>query len=236
MKPDTAQKPERKPPAKHYHGHRTRLRARFADAPEKLQDYEILELLLGYVLLRTDTKPVAKALLERFGTLRGVVGASPESCADIPGVGAGVSTFLALLKEFIPRYAESPVMKREVLCSPQAVAGMAKERLGKLQHEEIWAAFVNNSNQLLDWEKVSTGSTFSATLHPRDVVARALALEATGFILVHNHPGGSTSPSGNDLELTRKMDEAARALGIRFLDHLIVTEGESYSLADNNLM
>lgn len=221
---------------KHYHGHRARLRARLADTPEKLKDYEILELLLGYVILRSDTKPMAKALLERFGTLRGVINARPADLSGIPGIGNAVASFFALLKEFIPRHAESPVLSREVLCSPEAVAAMARERLGKLRHEELWIAYVDNSNRLISWEKVSQGSTGSAVLHPRDIITRALLLQATGFILVHNHPGGNSAPSGSDIEITRNLDRAAKTVSLRFLDHVIVTESDAYSMAGDGIL
>lgn len=186
----------------HYHGHRKRLRARLLDAPEKLEDYEILELLLGYVLLRCDTKPIAKELLARFGTLRGVVEALPEQYLDIPGIGQGVSGFFALMREFLPRFAESRVRTRESLCTPEAVAAMARERLGGLHAEEIWAAYVDSRNRLISWEKLSRGSISHAPIDCRAVVERGLRLKASGFILVHNHPGGDPSPSGADLEIT----------------------------------
>ena len=142
----------------HYLGHRKRLRARLADAPEKLQDYEILELLLGYVILRSDTKPMAKELLTRFGSLRGVIEAQPERYLDIPGIGEGVAGLMALLREFTPRYLESRVRKREELCSPEAVAAMARERLGRLAHEEIWVAYVDNGRRLVAWERAVRGT------------------------------------------------------------------------------
>jgi DNA repair protein RadC len=142
----------------HYLGHRKRLRARLVDAPEKLQDYEILELLLGYAILRRDTKPIAKELLTRFGSLRGVIEAPPERYLDIPGLGEGVAGLMALLREFTPRYLESRVRKREELCSPEAVAAMARERLGRLAHEEIWVAYVDNSQRLVAWERAVRGT------------------------------------------------------------------------------
>ena len=169
----------------HYLGHRKRLRARLADAPEKLQDYEILELLLGYVILRRDTKPIAKELLARFGSLRGVIEAQPERYMEIPGVGEGVAGLMALLREFTPRYLESRVRKREELCTPEAVAAMARERLGPLAHEEIWAAYVDNSQRLVAWERAVRGTYGTAPVNVRDIIERALLLKATGIILEH---------------------------------------------------
>lgn len=220
----------------HYHGHRQRLRERFADAPEKLPDYEILELLLGYVLLRCDTKPIAKAMLDRCGSLRGILEARKEEYLDIPGVGDGTANLFELLREFIARYIETPVRTRQLLCSPASVAAMARERLGRLSHEEVWLAYVDNSDRLICWEKASKGSVDSAFIHPRDVVERALALKATGFIIVHNHPGGDPRPSGVDLQLTEHLRIAARTVRIRLVDHLVVTDTDCYSLLNDGLL
>ena len=220
----------------HYHGHRQRLRDRFTDAPGKLADYEILELLLGYALLRRDTKPIAKEMLKRFGSLRGVLEARQEEYNDIPGVGDGTAKLLALLREFVARYVESPVRTRRKLCTPADVAAMARERLGRLSHEEVWLAYLDNTGHLIEWERASKGSVDSAFIHPRDVVERALVLKATGFIIVHNHPGGDPKPSGVDLQLTEHLRIAAGTVGIRLVDHVVVTDTGSYSLLKDGLL
>jgi DNA repair protein RadC len=220
----------------HYQGHRKRLRARLVDAPEKLQDYEILELLLGYVILRRDTKPIAKELLARFGSLRGVMEAPPERYLDIPGIGEGVAGLMALLREVTPRYVESRVRKREELCSPEAVAAMARERLGRLAHEEIWVAYVDNSQRLVAWERAVRGTYGTAPVNARDIVERGLLLKATGVILVHNHPGGNAKPSGADANLTRHLEMSTRTVGIRFVDHVIVTDDACYSMMSEGFL
>lgn len=220
----------------HYHGHRERLRARFRNAPSDVADYELLELLLGYVILRRDTKPIAKELISRFHTLRGVIEASPEQYQDIPGVGKGVADYLSLLQEVLPRYAESRIINREELCDPEAVARMARQRLGRLRHEEIWVAYVDNGNRLISWEKASQGSISSSLLNPRDIIERALAVKAGGFIVVHNHPGGHSSPSGADLEVTSHLDRAARTMFLRFIDHVIVSDSNCYSIKNEGFL
>ena len=226
------------PPARraHHLGHRQRLRSRLTDAPEKLQDYEILELLLGYVILRRDTKPIAKELLVRFGSLRGVMDARPEQYLDIPGLGDGVAGLIALLREFTSRYLESPVRKRETLCTPETVGAMARERLGRLAHEEIWVAYVDNGQRLITWERAVRGTYGTAPLNARDIVERGLLLKATGFILVHNHPGGNAQPSGADSNLTTQLQLSARIMGLRFHDHVIVTDAACYSMMSEGLI
>ena len=235
LQPQSPKRPG-KSKAPHYQGHRQRLRARLADAPETLQDYEILELLLGYVILRRDTKPVAKELLTRFGTLRGVVEARPDMYRDIPGIGDGVTGFLALLQEFTPRFVESLVLLREVLCGPEEVAAMARERLGRLAHEEVWVAYVDNGQRLVSWERAAQGSYGTSSINPRNVIERGLVVKATGFILVHNHPGGMARPTGTDLEFTSRVERAAKAVFLRFVDHVIVTDTECYRIMSDGLL
>lgn len=216
----------------HAHGHRKRLRNRLETAGHTLADYEVLELLLGNVLLRQDTKPLAKDLLRRFGSLRGVLDARPQELISVPGFGPSLLTYWRLLREVMARYAEAPARWRMELCSPQAVARMAKYRLAACEHEELWIAYLDTQNRLLSWEMATRGSVHTVPLYPRDVMARALELKASGLILVHNHPGGSPMPSGADRDLTQKVRAAGEPLGIRLTDHVIVTDDACYSIVE----
>lgn len=220
----------------HHHGHRERVRERLLDAPEKLPEYEVLELLLGYVIKRRDTKPLAKELLARFGSLRGVVQAEPKEYVDIAGLGPGTASFIALLREFICRYAESPLRRREALCDPEHVAAMARERLGSSRHEEVWIAYVDNHNRLINWSKCSQGGLSAAHVNSRDLIEKGLALKAAGFILVHNHPGGDPRPSQLDRDLTAQISQAARTVFLRFIDHVIVCETGVYSIMTDGFL
>lgn len=208
----------------HYHGHRSRLRERLGKNPGDLADYEILELLLGQVLMRRDTKPLAKELLARFQTLRGVLDAKPAELSQLPGFGPGLLNYWLLLRETLARYAEAPLRKHEVLATPETVAGMARLRLAGQPHEEAWVAFVDNQNRLIAWERLAVGSVESASIYPREIMERALLKKASGFLLVHNHPGGRPSASQSDLEVTRRVLECAKVMEIRMLDHLIVSD------------
>ncbi len=220
----------------HYLGHRGRLRERFLSSPETPPDYELLELLLGYVILRKDTKPIAKDLLERFGSLRAVLDARAEELVEVRGIGEGVMNFWMLIREVMNRYDESPLRLRESLCSPEEVAAVARKRLGRLPHEEVWAAYVDNKNRLLSWERASKGTINTSTIYPREIMERALRLKAAGVILVHNHPSGDSTASGADLEITRRVKQAGIPLNIRLLDHVIVTEGGCRSLLEEGLL
>ena len=217
----------------HAHGHRKRLRERLMAGSHTLADYEVLELLLGQVLTRRDTKPLAKELLARFGSLRGVLDARTQELVSVPGFGPTLEAYWVLLREVMARYAESPARRRTELCSPQAVAQMARIRLAASAHEEFWVAYLDARNRLIAWEMASKGSVHTVPLYPRDVMARALALKASSLILVHNHPGGSPKPSGADLDLTQKVRAAGESLGIRLTDHVIVTDNACYSLVED---
>lgn len=221
---------------KHYHGHRERLRERLENAPDKLRDYEILELLLGKVLTRKDTKPLAKELLFRFQSIRGVLDAKPAELRSVPGFGPALVSFWQLLRELLARHAESPVRLREVMSSPEAVAAMARSRLAGHEHEETWVAYVDTQNRLIAWEQNSKGSIDQASIYPRDIIERALLLKASGFILVHNHPGGSSKPSGADLQITDHIKRSAQTMSLRFLDHIIVTDSEHFSLLNDGFL
>ena len=142
----------------HYAGHRARLRERLLKDSTALADYEILELLLGYALLRRDTKPLAKELLSRFGSIRGVLDALPAEMQQVGGVGEGVAALRLLLREMMARYAEAPMRERKVLCTPRDVAQMVIPRLSGSPHEELWTATVDAQNRLLTWERLARGT------------------------------------------------------------------------------
>lgn len=220
----------------HYHGHRERVRARLRNDPAALPDYEVLELLLGHVLLRRDTKPLAKELLQRFGSLRGVLDARPSELLGVKGFGPAMLDFWALLREVMARYVETPAREREVLGSPQAVAEMARMRLASSPHEEVWVALLDTQNRMVAWERASRGTVNASAVYPREILELALRHKAASIILVHNHPGGNPSPSAGDIEITRQLELSAKAIGMRLLDHVIVTDDTCYSLKDDGLI
>ena len=220
----------------HYIGHRQRLKSRFDASPESVPDYEILELLLGYALPQRDTKPLAKDLLARFGTLGSVLTASGQALQDVPGVGPGVGLFFTLLQETRARQEQSGLLGRDVLSSPERVARMARERFGRLSHEEFWVALVDNKNRLCDFCRLFTGTVDQTAVYPREVLRLALTKQASGLILVHNHPGGDPTPSPQDKDLTNRLLSASRELGVRILDHVIVCEEAFFSFQSSHML
>lgn len=221
---------------RHYLGHRQRLKKKLIDNPASLEDYEVLELLLGYALPRRDTKPLAKAVLKEFGSLRGALAASRSDLEKIPGIGKGISTFWTLWQEFWSRSEQSDLPEKVVLNTPEKVVRLARSRINFLRNEEFWIILVDNKNRLISFEKVSQGIVDQAVVYPRAIISRALALDAGGIILAHNHPGGDPQPSSQDIELTKKVQQIAAELNLRILDHVIIAEDNYFSFQDQAII
>ncbi len=205
------------------------MREKLLHYPAALADYEILELLLGYVLLRQDTKPLAKELLKTFGSLHGVFCASAYELSLIKGFGPALKAFFLLLKEVQARRVQPPVKKKLLLSSPDAVGEMAIARIGRSKREEVWIVLLDKQNQLISFEQLSKGTVDRAPLYVREVITLALLKSASGIILAHNHPTGNLTPSAADNAITQKIHLATHSMGIKLLDHLIVTENDYLS-------
>lgn len=222
-------------PQQHQTGHRQRLRARFEKDQSGLSDYELLEMLLGHVLLRQDTKPLAKDLLARFKSLRNAMDAPIAELQEVKGFGPALGTFWLLLREIKARCAESRIEKGDPV-TPRAVAEMARQRLAGVSHEELWGLYVDNQNRAMSWRKLSQGLGGRVFVHNAVVLAPALELKATGVILVHNHPGGAPQPSQADIDMTNMLRQAAQMVDVRVVDHIIVTEDDYASFSDLDLL
>lgn len=209
-------------PAPHHHGHRERLRARAAQALTALPDYELLELLLFRSRPQGDVKPLAKALIERFGGLAGALSARPEDLRRVKGVGPAVALDLKLLHEATLRIARGEVKQRPVISSWSALLAYAKTALAHEPREQFRVLFLDKKNQLIADEVMNEGTVDHAPVYPREVARRALELAASAVILVHNHPSGDPTPSSADVDMTRQVIEAVRALKIAVHDHLVV--------------
>jgi DNA repair protein RadC len=220
----------------HYSGHRKRLKDRLTQEPMLLPDYEVLELLLGYGLPRRDTKKLAKDLLAEFKTVEGVLGARDAALLNITGFGPGLLTFWKVLREIWARKLASDIAPREQINSPSKVAALAAARLGPLASEEFWVILVDNKNRFLAFEQVSRGTVDQTPVYPREVLAKAFTHQASGMMLVHNHPGGDPTPSSQDMDLTRRISQVATDVGIRVLDHLVVAESRYFSFQEQGLL
>jgi DNA repair protein RadC len=217
-------------------GHRQRLRERAAASLAALPDYELLELILARSLPRGDVKPIAKALIARFGGLSGVFGASLEELKQVRGVGAAAALDLKLVQEATARIGRAEVKKRPVISSWSALLAYVRTAMAHETREQLRVIFLDKKNQLIADEVMNHGTVDHAPVYPREVVRRALELSASAVILVHNHPSGDPTPSGPDVEMTRQVVEAARTLRIAVHDHLVVGRDGVASLKALGLM
>ncbi|MGY2050503.1 RadC family protein [Methylobacterium sp. JK268] len=212
------------PPAEaapHYHGHRDRLRARFASG-DTLPDYEFLELVLFRSIPRRDVKPIAKALIARFGSFAEVISAPAERLLEVDGIGASVVQDLKILEAAGRRLARGAVADRPLLSSWSAVIDYCRAAMAFAPREEFRILFLDKRNRLIADEVQGRGTVDHTPVYPREVVRRALEVSATALILVHNHPSGDPSPSQADIKMTRDIVAAAGPLGIVVHDHIIV--------------
>lgn len=220
-----------------HQGHRKRLRRRVERVTEEaLEDYELLELLLTFAIPRKDTKTLAKDLLSRFSGLNGLLRAECSQMEEVRGIGPRASLLIGLIEPLASRALLSNRNSRIILSSPEAAVGYFQSRLGSLQVEQVHAAYVNARNAVTAAECIQEGTVDQSVVYPRKVLERALFHKASGFILAHNHPSGETNPSPQDRRLTEMLAQAARPLGVRFLDHLVIGEGEPFSFRKNGLL
>ena len=209
--------------APHYLGHRERLRARFREAgSDALSDYELLELVLFRAIPQRDVKPLAKALIARFGSFAEVVAAPRARLKEIKGVGEAVTDELKIVQAAAGRMARGQVGKRTVLSSWSSVLDYCRTAQAFADKEQFRVLFLDKRNQLIADELQQTGTVDHTPVYPREVVKRALELSATALILVHNHPSGDPTPSRADIQMTQAIIEVAKPLGIAVHDHIIV--------------
>jgi DNA repair protein RadC len=208
--------------APHYLGHRQRLRERFAQGPEALPDYELLELVLFRTIARGDVKGIAKALIHRFGSFSEVVAAAPDLLAEIKGVGPAIVHDLKLIEAAARRVALGAVKDRQVLGSWSSVIEYCRTAMAFAEIEQFRLLFLDKKNGLIGDEVMQRGTVDHTPVYPREIVRRALQLNASALILVHNHPSGDPAPSRADIEMTREIVSLAEPMGIVVHDHLIV--------------
>ncbi|MBB4005863.1 RadC family protein [Allorhizobium taibaishanense] len=207
----------------HYHGHRERLRQRFKEkGDEALADYEVLELLLFRLIPRRDTKPIAKALLDRFGSLAGVFGAKHSLLQEVKGIGETVALDLKLISSASQRMLKSELKGKQVLSSWSSVIDYCHAAMAYETTEQFRILFLDKRNALIADEIQGRGTVDHTPVYPREVVKRALELSATAIILVHNHPSGDPTPSRADIDMTKTIIDTAKPLGITVHDHVII--------------
>ena len=213
-------------------GHRHRLRERYrTEGLEHFADHEVLELLLFSSHARGDTNPIAHALLDNYGTLKGVLEASPEDLLRVKGIGEESAVLISLMVPMFRRYAASQrEAKRRILGSEDAAAYCASLLTG-LRNERFYVLCLDKKGYLLGARLASEGTLDQVPAYPRLVAEIALRHNAASVILCHNHPSGDSTPSRDDLTLTHRLDRLLEDMEISLLDHIIVGAGDCYSLA-----
>lgn len=213
----------------HYHGHRERMREKFRErGPAAFAEYELLEMLLYRSFPRADTKPLSKALIGEFGSLAGVLAASPERLKQVKGVGSTVAQELKLIHAAGLALASGNLRERTLLGSWSQVIEYCRSAMAHEEREMFRVLFLDKKNHLIKDEVQQVGTVDHTPVYPREVAKRALELSATAIILVHNHPSGDPTPSRADIEMTRTIADLMTPLGIVVHDHIIIgTDGHA---------
>lgn len=210
--------------------HRQRLRQRFIEGgAQAIPDYELLELLLFRAIPRCDVKPVARRLLEEFGDFARVLSAPKDRLMQVRGVGDAVILELKIVEAASHRMARSKVMQKPVISSWDAVLDYCHTTMSHLETEQFRVLYLDRKNVLIADEEQARGTVDHVPVYPREVVKRALELNASALILVHNHPSGDPTPSDADIAMTTRIQEAAEVLGLSLHDHLIIGKSRELS-------
>ncbi len=218
-------------------GHRQRLKERFLKAGrEALADYELIELLLTYSIPRVDTKPAAKGLLKKFKTIFHVLQQPRNLLLEIKGIGPETATFIKVIHACLTRATEAAVEHRETVTKPEDIFAFVRLHLGPGTIECLHVLYLDDARHVVHHQEVAMGTVDRLPVYPREVLKPALLHNATGLILVHNHPDGQPVPSESDLEFTKKIEALSIMFDIKLLDHMIVTKLQAYSIKTGKLL
>ncbi len=237
MKADAGGGAAAKKETPHHAGHRQRLRDRFLKGgADALPDYELLELILFRAIPRRDVKPLAKALLARFGGFNEVMSAPVERLVEVPGVSETVAGEIKIVQATALRLARAQVLARPAISSWSALVDYCTASMAYDAVEQFRILFLDRKNVLIADEVQGKGTVDHTPVYTREVVKRALELGASAIILVHNHPSGDPTPSRADVEMTKKIEDAAKPLGVALHDHLVIGKGGHASLRQLGLI
>lgn len=221
----------------HYWGHRERLRTRFLEGGHApMPEYELLELLLFNAIPKIDVKPLAKRLLATFGDLNGVVAASEHRILQVEGADRWVYLQLRIVDAFAQRMAQAKVLQREVLSSWDALIAYCRTCMAHRETEQFRVLFLDRKNTVIADEALGSGTVGHVPVYPREVAKRALELNASAVILVHNHPSGDPTPSREDVTMTARVAAACEAIDVTVHDHIVVGISSEVSFRATGLL
>lgn len=233
MPSDANDRPEAAP---HYLGHRQRLRARYLEGgAAALQDYELLELVLFAVVPRRDVKPLAKSLLREFGGLWQVANAPAPRLIEA-GLAETAAVAVSAIGAVALRMTRQQLLNRPVLSSWQRLIDYCEAAMAGEAAEQFRLLFLDRKNRLIADEIQQRGTVDHAPVYPREVVKRALELDASAVILVHNHPSGDPTPSQADIAMTHEVAAAAHTVGVVVHDHVVIGRGQHFSFKTEGLL
>lgn len=221
----------------HHMGHRSRLREKYVKSgADSFLDYELMELLLTYAIPQKDVKPIAKELFRKFHSFSGIIDAPLAEIRKVPGLGDTSSILVKLVRDISSAYLAARMREQDILTSPDSVTNFARMKLSGHEDESFMVIYLNTKNHVSDYEIIQTGTIDRAVIYPRNLIKKSLASNASGLIIVHNHPSGICDPSEEDKTLTMAIKNAVEAVNIRFLDHLIVGKAGYFSFFENGLL
>lgn len=220
----------------HHTGHRDRLRQRFLKAPESLQDYELLELLLFMAIPRRDVKPLAKDLLKKFGSFTALMAAPVSGLIEVEGVSENTACAIKAVGASANRMVRQELMERPILNNWERLLDYCHSTMAYEGREHFRILFLNKKNHLLADEIQGTGTVDHTPAYPREVIKRALELGSTSLLLLHNHPSGDPKPSQADVDITRQIIKAAEPFGILIHDHIIISRNGHCSMKGEGLL
>ena len=219
-----------------YIGHRKRLRTRFLLGGGKdMADYELLELVLMMALPRKDVKPLAKVLINRFGSFAGVINAPKEDLLSIDGVKETTLTMLKVIQVATKRVSWQHLSESDapVIANTDCLIDYCRTVIGFSDVEEFHVIYLDSKLRTLGSDILQRGTINTVAIHPREVIKAAISNQANSIIMMHNHPSGEVKPSSADISMTQIINNACRAVGIKLLDHIIISRNNYYSFAQN---
>jgi len=221
----------------HYKDHRQRLKKKFSESGvDAFHDYEVLELLLSYAISRKDVKPLAKELISRFGSLKGIMDAEKDSLEKVKGIRAHTAILIKLIKETGIIYLKEKAKEKAQITCTSELLDYCKTYMGGLKDEKFCVIYLDAQNRMTDIETIQEGIVNQAIVYPRKILENALKKKASAVILVHNHPSGHVKPSDADIRLTKTIQETAKILDIIVHDHVIIGENRFFSFREEGLI
>jgi DNA repair protein RadC len=221
----------------HYFGHRKRLKNKLIMGYEKaISDYELIEIILFFIIPRKDVKPLAKDLLKHFNNLNNLINVTKKILLEVPETNESLYVILSLIRELSTRILKQKITNIDVISSWSSLVDYLKFSMGNLKIEQFRVLFLNSKNSIIVDEIISEGTIDEIAIYPREIVKRALLYDASAIILIHNHPSGVSNPSINDINMTIKLICACENFNISVHDHVIVTKDECFSFKEKMLI